>query len=232
MKTVVSFFAALAALFATPSFANWSANISGVSDYTFNGVSQTQNDPAIQGGLDKAFANGIYAGTWASNVDFGGDTNVEWDFYVGRYLTLTDAVSIDYGIAYYSYHGGDNSSAGNYPEVYTKFGMVNDYGNSELNFWYSWDYFGTGGGHAIAMVAHTFELAPNHNLRASFDVSNSLDGDKWLWQDDGTSYYHYRLAYQTSYQNFAIEVAAENTNLDYDTADERVVFSISRTFSF
>ena len=77
---------------------------------------------------------------------------MEWDFYVGRYLTLTDAVSIDYGIAYYSYHGGDNSSAGNYPEVYTKFGMVNDYGNSELNFWYSWDYFGTGGGHAIAMV--------------------------------------------------------------------------------
>ncbi|MDY6884515.1 MAG: TorF family putative porin, partial [Pseudomonadota bacterium] len=136
------------------------------------------------------------------------------------------------GIAYYSYHGGDNSSDGNYPEVYTKFGYANDYGSSELNFWYTWDYFGTGAKHAIAMVAHTFELAPNHYLRASFDVSNSLDSDKWIWQDDETSFYHYRLAYQTSYEGFDFEIAAENTNLDYDTADERIVFGVSKTFSF
>lgn len=212
--------------------ADWSANISAVSDYTFNGVSQTQNDPALQGGVDKAFSDGFYAGTWASNVDFGGDTNLEWDFYVGRYQTITEEVSIDYGIAYYSYHGGDDSSAGNYPELYTKFGYASDYGNSELNFWYTWDYFGTGAKHAIAMVAHTFKLAPNHNIRASFDVSNSLDSDKWLWQGNDTSFYHYRVAYQTSYEGFDFEIAAENTNLDFDTADERIVFGIARTFSF
>ena len=227
------FTAAIAAtLYSSASFADWSANISAVSDYTFNGVSQTQDDPALQGGVDKAFENGSYAGTWASNVDFGGDTNLEWDFYVGSYQMVTDTVSIDYGIAYYSYHGGDNSSDGNYPEVYTKFGYANDYGSSELNFWYTWDYFGTGAKHAIAMVAHTFELAPNHYLRASFDVSNSLDSDKWIWQDDETSFYHYRLAYQTSYEGFDFEIAAENTNLDYDTADERIVFGVSKTFSF
>ena len=227
------FTAAIAAtLYSSASFADWSANISAVSDYTFNGVSQTQNDPALQGGVDKAFENGSYAGTWASNVDFGGDTNLEWDFYVGSYQMVTDTVSIDYGIAYYSYHGDDNSSDGNYPEVYTKFGYANDYGSSELNFWYTWDYFGTGAKHAIAMVAHTFELAPNHYLRASFDVSNSLDSDKWIWQDDETSFYHYRLAYQTSYEGFDFEIAAENTNLDYDTADERIVFGVSKTFSF
>jgi hypothetical protein len=82
------------------------------------------------------------------------------------------------------------------------------------------------------MVAHTFELAPNHHLRASFDVSNSLDSDKWLWNGDDTSFYHYRLAYQTSYEGFDFEIAAENTNLDFDTADERIVFGVSKTFSF
>ena len=224
--------AALAAFFTLPTHANWSATVSGVSDYTFNGVSQTQNDPALQVGLDKAFDSGLYAGTWASNVDFGGDTNLEWDFYVGRYQMLTETVSVDYGIAYYSYHGASDSSDGNYPELYTKFGYASDYGASELNFWYTWDYFGTGAKHAIAMVAHTFQLAENHALRASFDVSNSLDSDKWLWQDNETSFYHYRLAYQTSYQGFNIEIAAENTNLDYNTADERVVFGISKTFGF
>ena len=224
--------AIIATFYASASLADWSANISAVSDYTFNGVSQTQNDPALQGGVDKAFENGTYAGTWASNVDFGGDTNLEWDFYVGRYQMLTETVSLDYGIAYYSYHGGDDSSDGNYPEVYTKFGYASDYGSSELNFWYTWDYFGTGAKHAIAMVAHTFELAPNHHLRASFDVSNSLDSDKWLWNGDDTSFYHYRLAYQTSYEGFDFEIAAENTNLDFDTADERIVFGVSKTFSF
>ena len=81
------------------------------------------------------------------------------------------------------------------------------------------------------MVAHTVELAPNHNLRASFDISNSLDGDKYSWQATEKSYHHYRLAYQTSYEGFNIEVAAENTNLDWDTADERIVLSVARTFS-
>ena len=121
MKKLNSFFTSthiftvtiVAALYSSASFADWSANISAVSDYTFNGVSQTQNDPALQGGVDKAFDNGTYAGTWASNVDFGGDTNLEWDFYVGRYQMLTETVSLDYGIAYYSYHGGDDSSDGN-----------------------------------------------------------------------------------------------------------------------
>ena len=240
MKNLNSFFtsthiftvAIVAALYSSASFADWSANISAVSDYTFNGVSQTQNDPALQGGVDKAFDNGTYAGTWASNVDFGGDTNLEWDFYVGRYQLLTETVSLDYGIAYYSYHGGDDSSDGNYPEVYTKFGYASDYGSSELNFWYTWDYFGTGAKHAIAMVACTCRRAPNHHLRASFDVSNSLDSDKWLWNGDDTSFYHYRLAYQTSYEGFDFEIAAENTNLDFDTADERIVFGVSKTFSF
>ena len=49
---------------------------------------------------------------------------------------------------------------------------------------------------------------------------------------DETSFYHYRLAYQTSYEGFDFEIAAENTNLDFDTADERIVFGVSKTFSF
>ncbi|KZW99256.1 TorF family putative porin [Pseudoalteromonas luteoviolacea] len=217
-------------LFSGLSMAELSGTITAASDYTFNGVSQTQNDPAIQGSIDKSFDNGLYVGSWASNVDFG-DTDIEWDFYIGKYHEFNAAWSVDYGVAYYSYHGASESSDGNYPEAYAKFGYNNALGKTEFNFWYSWDYFGVDVGHTIAMVAHTFEIAPNHAVRASFDVSNSLDGDKWLWKDNGKSYHHYRLAYQTSIDAFNIELAAENTNLDIDTADERIVLSLSRTFS-
>lgn len=217
------------ALLSTTVSANWSTTITAASDYTFNGVTQTDNDPAIQASLDYAFDSGVYAGAWASNVDFGDDTDFELDAYLGKYVQLTDTVSADYGIAYYTYQG--NNSDGNYAEAYTKFGYASEYGQTELNFWYSWDYFGTGAGHVISMIAHTFEIAPNHAIRASFDISNSLDGEKWAWDvNQKKSYKHYRLAYQTSYEGFGIEIAAEDTSLDYDYADERIVLAISSTF--
>ena len=217
------------ALLSTTVSANWSTTITAASDYTFNGVTQTDNDPAIKASLDYAFDSGVYAGAWASNVDFGDDTDFELDAYLGKYVQLTDTVSADYGIAYYTYQG--NNSDGNYAEAYTKFGYASEYGQTELNFWYSWDYFGTGAGHVISMIAHTFEIAPNHAIRASFDISNSLDGEKWAWDvNQKKSYKHYRLAYQTSYEGFGIEIAAEDTSLDYDYADERIVLAISRTF--
>ena len=217
------------ALLSTTVSANWSTTITAASDYTFNGVTQTDNDPAIQASLDYAFDSGVYAGAWASNVDFGDDTDFELDAYLGKYVQLTDTVSADYGIAYYTYQG--NNSDGNYAEAYTKFGYASEYGQTELNFWYSWDYFGTGAGHVISMIAHTFEIAPNHAIRASFDISNSLDGEKWAWDvNQKKSYKHYRLAYQTSYEGFGIEIAAEDTSLDYAYADERIVLAISRTF--
>ena len=145
------------ALLSTTVSANWSTTITAASDYTFNGVTQTDNDPAIQASLDYAFDSGVYAGAWASNVDFGDDTDFELDAYLGKYVQLTDTVSADYGIAYYTYQG--NNSDGNYAEAYTKFGYASEYGQTELNFWYSWDYFGTGAGHVISMIAHTFEIA-------------------------------------------------------------------------
>ncbi len=219
------------ALLSTSAMADLSATVTLVSDYTFNGVSQTMNDPAIQGSLDYAFADsGMYVGTWASNVDFGDGTDIEWDAYFGNYVEINDALSVDYGIAYYSYHGEDYSSDGNYFETYAKFGYTNSLGFTELNFWYAWDYFGTDAGHVISMVAHTFEIAPNHAIRASFDISNSLDGNKFAWDGNDKSYNHYRLAYQTSFAGFDFELAGENTSLDWDTADERIVASISRSF--
>ena len=212
--------------------ADWSATVNLASDYTFNGVSQTSNDPALQASLDYSGDNGFYAGTWASNVDFGGgdDTDTEWDFYIGKYYQLDEKFSLDLGIAYYSYHGASYSDDYNYPEAYAKFGYASDAGQTEMNFWYSWDYFGVDVDHYIAMVAHTFTLAKGHDIRISFDRSLSDDENKWAWDGDN-GYNHYRLEYMTSYKGFDFNLAWEDTDMDIDVADSRVVFSVSRTFS-
>ena len=47
----------------------YSFNIGVTSDYVFRGVSQTSNEPALQGGADIGWGI-LYAGVWASRVDF------------------------------------------------------------------------------------------------------------------------------------------------------------------
>ena len=54
----------------------------------FRGISQTDNQIAIQGGFDYEHESGLYVGTWASNVDSsffqnGTDPQTELDGYVG-----------------------------------------------------------------------------------------------------------------------------------------------------
>ena len=85
-----------AAMLATSSaaFAEISGNVTLASDYVFRGISQTDNQIAIQGGLDYARDNGLYVGTWASSVDptffdNGRDPQIELDIYAGYAASTT-----------------------------------------------------------------------------------------------------------------------------------------------
>ena len=41
-------------------------NVGFMSDYSVRGLSQTLEEPAIQGGFDYAHSSGLYLGTWGS----------------------------------------------------------------------------------------------------------------------------------------------------------------------
>ena len=89
---------------------NFSWNLALTSDYVFRGVSQTDREPALQGGLDYAFGDsGFYVGAWGSNVDFGdGSPDVEIDTYVGWNTDLTDSLNFDIMLTRYNYMGADD----------------------------------------------------------------------------------------------------------------------------
>ncbi|MDC0999591.1 TorF family putative porin [Methylophilaceae bacterium] len=96
---------------------SFSANVGLYSDYVFRGYTQTQNEPAIQGGFDVEHSSGLYAGTWASNVDWttaGGfmDKNsVEIDAYAGWATELPfGGLGLDIGVLQFYYPG--NNTAG------------------------------------------------------------------------------------------------------------------------
>ncbi len=89
----------------------YSFNVGATSDYVFRGISQSDNDPALQGGAD--FGYGIlYAGVWASMVDFAGapPADAEVDWYGGIKPTWNSpfgTINLDFGVIYYSYPGAN-----------------------------------------------------------------------------------------------------------------------------
>jgi uncharacterized protein (TIGR02001 family) len=82
-------------------------NVALVTDYRFRGVSQTQKQPAIQGGFDYAHASGFYLGTWASNVSgkLYENGSLEWDMYGGYTGSLSKDLTYNAGGIYYYYPG-------------------------------------------------------------------------------------------------------------------------------
>lgn len=127
MKNIVLAVAALAV--ATPAMAQEteapgpitvSGSVALVSDYRFRGVSQTDREMAVQGGVSVSHESGFYVGTWASNLagwgTFGG-SNMELDIY-GGYATSLGGLNVDVGLTWYMYPGGADTT--DFAEPYVK----------------------------------------------------------------------------------------------------------------
>ncbi|MGD9887685.1 MAG: TorF family putative porin [Halothiobacillaceae bacterium] len=108
-------FAADAPAEAAPAY-TLTGNLGLASDYVFRGVSQTQNQPAVSGGVDFGIS-GFYLGMWASNVAWVSDSNLkdnnslEVDFYGGYKGALTEDFGYDLGVITYYYPGDDVDGA-------------------------------------------------------------------------------------------------------------------------
>ncbi|VXC99483.1 TorF family putative porin [Sphingomonas sp. 8AM] len=91
------------------------------SDYRFRGVSQTDRNMAVQGGITVAHRSGVYVGTWGSNLagwgTFGGG-NMELDLIAGYKTKLSDTGTIDVGLTWYMYPGG--AAKTDFAEPYVK----------------------------------------------------------------------------------------------------------------
>jgi uncharacterized protein (TIGR02001 family) len=81
----------------------WSATISGTSDYVFRGFSLTNDGPAVQASLDASYGN-FYVGVFGTNIEDAGYEPVEMDLYTGI-RPEWDAASFDLSIVWYTFPG-------------------------------------------------------------------------------------------------------------------------------
>ena len=116
LSVVVASVVSLASLIGGNAYAldGLSANASISNNYIWRGLSQTQNQVGVSGGIDFDTSAGFYIGTWASNVDFSDQTTAEIDVY-GGYRFEINELAVDVGYLYYGYPGGDDLA---FSEVY------------------------------------------------------------------------------------------------------------------
>ena len=239
MKKMRLLMAAAAGLAAMAGAANaeeakptFSGNVALTSDYTFRGISQTQEGPAVQGGFDYGYGS-FYAGAWGSNVDFGlSDGSLELDLYAGVKQTV-GALGLDFGVIGYLYPGAaDDTAELDYYEGYVKASI-----NPTEAF--------TLGGALYVSPEFTGEVGTGYytEINGALKVSDTLSFsgavgyqkvDELVFDGDD-NYTTWNLGGTVSAYGFGFDLRYVGTNTEVllnggDLADDRAVFSVKRAF--
>ncbi len=210
-----------------------SANVALTSDYRFRGISQSNEDIAIQGGFDYAFDNGIYVGTWGSSVDFDNnedfDGSLELDYYIGWSMDVGAESAIDVGYMYYDYPG-DEGAEGDYQELYGSFSWK----DLTLGINYSDDYYGETDTFFYYYADYSYGIADDLSLDLHVGY-NDLEKDGGFLATDEDSYTDYSVGLTWTVATVDLSVAYVGTTLDeedvFDTdwAEDTAVFTISKS---
>jgi len=74
------------------------------TDYVYRGITQTRDGPALQGSVELALTQGVYAGVWVGQVDYEyDDRDREVDYYVGYQHRMSTALAVDLTLIRYTY---------------------------------------------------------------------------------------------------------------------------------
>ena len=230
---------------------NFSSTIIFTTDYMYDGVSISDQDPAIQGSIDYSHpGTGIFLGLWGSSWDDGGYSN---DVELGVWGGQAGSVGpLDYDVTlYYWIYPGAEDDGFEFNYFQAGFNLGHTFEGAPLaptvtaGYVWSPDFFGEEGnyhkfigkvslsmpyGIALGLEAAHVEVEGG----ASTGNGNGMDGG------DGYDFEYYRIGLSKDL------IAGFNVDLSYyynsekdffkdfyggeDVADPRLVFTLSRTF--
>ena len=195
-------------------------NLGVTSDYVFRGYSQTTEDSAIFGGVDVTVGS-FYAGAWASNVDFGDDTDAEFDLY-GGYRTEVSGFVVDVGVVGYLYVSAPTGADYDYVEF--KAAASRAFGPVTLGAVVYWspDFFGAD--EEATYVEANAAFSPADKWTVSGAVGHQaldVNADYATWNAG--------VAYAFS-DNVAIDLRYHDTDVTGSLSDDRVVAALKFLF--
>lgn len=228
---------------ATPAAATGlSANITLTSDYILRGVSQTEERPALQAGVDLVFDNGIYLGAWGSNVDFdevtGGtsDAFLEADYYAGYGAALGDGGwNYRVGAAIYDYRG---DSGFDFREITASLSR----GGFTASLYYSPEYIGEEttalvGEKVRSWYAHfRYSLPVGQGVTLNTHIAHTFMSAEGAYEPGEDGYSDWSLGLSREFGGLAVSLTYLDTNLDdlfgggFPDGGARLVFAIGKVF--
>ena len=248
-RTIVAASAALMLTGAAPAFAadpiveakgipgSFSANVAVTSEYFYRGLSQTDDAPALQGGMDYsvdiAKPVSAYLGVWGSNVDFNEDASadgatVEIDLYGGLNGSIGNTgLSWDLGFIRYMYPGASSDLNYDFWEAQAKLGYDFKVANVEASVNWSPDFFGASG------TATYYKFAVGVPL-GKVDLGAYV-AKQYIDKEDvyGTpDYLEWNFSAAINLAGFDLSVAYKDTDISGgpDGQDGMVYFTVARSF--
>jgi uncharacterized protein (TIGR02001 family) len=188
-----------------------SGNLALTTNYMWRGFTQTNNQEAIQGGLDLAHESGLYVGVWGSNVAGGS----EFDYY-GGFATEVASVGIDLGVIAYRF---PDASSGDNEEYYL--GLSKEFGGVGLGVTF---YEGEASGQADA-----------YEISASTEMAGLGLGATYGDFDNSGDYYTLGVSKEFLSEKWPVEVSLTYVDYDADAASGRtdsedLVLTVSKSF--
>jgi uncharacterized protein (TIGR02001 family) len=159
-----------------------SGNAGLFSDYRFRGYTQTDYNPALQGGVDFAHKSGFYLGNWNSNVNANlySGASLEMDFY-GGYKAAFGDFTLDVGTIYYFYPG-TGQTGGVYSGLDAKNWEVyvgGAWGPLSAKYYYSFtDFFGLSAPGIDSKGSQYIDLTGTFDLGSGFGIVGHVGWQK------------------------------------------------------
>jgi len=208
-------------------------NVTIASDYSFRGVSQTDRDPAVQGGFDLGFESGFYVGTWGSNVTGFEDVSMEWDLYGGFKGTINEDTGYDFRYIRYEYPG--NGSTYDYNEYHAMLSWQ----DFVFGVAYSEEYF------AIddvtwfyPNVAYTLGLPADAALvfKLGYSMTDDNDAKDWEAAFGEEEVIDWSVTYSIPVAGVSLNIGVVGTDIDDDdcfggskVCETRAIVSVSKS---
>jgi uncharacterized protein (TIGR02001 family) len=213
-------------------FRGFSSSVDIVSNYVSKGVSQTEDNPAVQLSVDYGWDGGIYTGIWVSNVDYvptgkpNDGADFEVDYYLGYSFEPTEGVGLDVSYVYYDYPG-------------IQAAIESDFDYGELIVGASYDRWGAQIGYSNDQVA-SGETGTWYKGTADFDLIGKLALNLVLGHYDrsnfGNSYNWWEASLSYALDQFSVGLTATQTSSAADRdntsgqADDKLIANVSYSF--
>jgi uncharacterized protein (TIGR02001 family) len=228
-----------------PFGGNIAGTVGFVTDYKYRGISQSGNDPAVQGSLEYSIpvageAAVAYASLWGSSINFGGNLETDWTAGVRG---VVNGFGYDVNVLYYYYPGSNSGANLDFVEVGGKlsydFGFVVPY----VGFRYSPDFQGNAAGNtghaefytAGATVPLSYGMLTDYSVVLMGEVSRQKIQDNARWGTPDYTTWTVGISATAFTLNWALQYIDTDMNKaecfgGSNVCEGRAVFSVSKTF--